>query len=73
MGWWRRKREEDLDRELRAHLELEAEEQQGFGLTLEQALYAPRSDGGLEIRVMEVSHVLAAMAGAIRGSCRPGP
>ena len=27
MMWWRKKREYDLDRELRDHLELEAEEQ----------------------------------------------
>jgi hypothetical protein len=33
MRWWRRKqREEDLDRELRADLELEAAEQQERGL-----------------------------------------
>ena len=33
MHWWRRKsREQDLDRELRSHLDLEAEEQQEAGL-----------------------------------------
>ena len=43
MHWWRSKsREQDLDRELRSHLELEAEEQQGSGLTREQATYAAR-------------------------------
>ncbi|MGH9660683.1 MAG: ABC transporter permease, partial [Bryobacteraceae bacterium] len=43
MRWRRRKsREQDLDRELRAHLELEAEEQQDSGLTPEQAGYAAR-------------------------------
>jgi putative ABC transport system permease protein len=33
MKFWRRKKEDDLDRELRAHLELEAEEQREAGLT----------------------------------------
>jgi putative ABC transport system permease protein len=33
MKFWRRKKEEDLDRELRSHLELEAEEQQEAGLS----------------------------------------
>ncbi|HET9319092.1 MAG TPA: ABC transporter permease, partial [Bryobacteraceae bacterium] len=43
MRWWRPpSREQDLDRELCAHLELEAEEQQDFGLTPEQARYAAR-------------------------------
>jgi hypothetical protein len=43
MRWWRRKqREEDLDRELRADLELEAAEQQERGLLPEEALYAAK-------------------------------
>ncbi len=43
MRWsWRRKREEDLERELRAHLELESEEQQESGLATEVANYAAR-------------------------------
>ena len=43
MDWKRRKnREQDLDRELRAHLELEAEERQDAGLTPEDAHYAAR-------------------------------
>ena len=33
MKFWRRKKEKDLDRELRSHLELEAEEQQDAGLS----------------------------------------
>jgi len=33
MKFWRRKKEDDLDRELRSHLELEAEEQQDAGLS----------------------------------------
>jgi len=32
MRWWRRKKEDDLDRELRSHLDLEAVEQQEAGL-----------------------------------------
>jgi hypothetical protein len=40
MGWWRRNREQDLGRELRAHLELETEEQRDSGLPLVEARYA---------------------------------
>src|ERR1035438_1769817 len=41
MRWWRRKdREWDLERELRADLELEAAEQEENGLSAEQARYA---------------------------------
>jgi len=41
MRWWRhRGRERDLDRELRSHLELEAEEQRDAGLSFDQARYA---------------------------------
>src|ERR1700730_1758525 len=36
----RKKREEDLSRELRAHLQLEAEEQQEAGLPIDSARYA---------------------------------
>ncbi len=55
MGWWRRwssrqRREEELDRELRAHLELEAEEQQEAGVTSEEARYAAqRAFGNLAL------------------------
>ena len=43
MRWWRSKsREHDLDRELRAHLELEAEEQQDSCLPPNEAFYAAR-------------------------------
>jgi putative ABC transport system permease protein len=40
--WWRRRRErqEDLERELRSHLELEAAQQQERGLSPEEARYA---------------------------------
>ena len=41
MRWRRqRQREQDLERELRADLELEAAEQQQSGLSAEEALYA---------------------------------
>ncbi len=41
MRWWRRKRrEEDLEREFRSHLEAEAEEQREAGLETAEARYA---------------------------------
>jgi putative ABC transport system permease protein len=41
MRWWRRRdREQDLERELRSDLELEAAEQQESGLSVEEARYA---------------------------------
>ena len=40
MRWRRRNRAEDLERELRGHLELEAEEQHEAGLTPDEARYA---------------------------------
>jgi predicted permease len=41
MRWWRRKQSErDLERELRSHLQLEAEEQRDAGLPVDQARYA---------------------------------
>ena len=43
MHWWRRKeREQDLERELRADLELEAAEQQENGVSADEAHYAAR-------------------------------
>jgi hypothetical protein len=43
MLFWRRKaREQELEREMRAHLEREAEEQQEAGLSVEDAHYAAR-------------------------------
>jgi putative ABC transport system permease protein len=43
MGWRRRKhREQDLERELRSHLDLETAEQQEKGLTAEESRYAAR-------------------------------
>ena len=40
MRWRRRNRAEDLERELRGHLELEAEEQHDAGLSPDEARYA---------------------------------
>ena len=42
MNWWRRRREDDLDHELRAHLDLEAEEQRAAGLSPRDAGNAAR-------------------------------
>ena len=42
MRWRRRNRAEDLERELRGHLELEAEEQHEAGLSPDEARYAAR-------------------------------
>jgi putative ABC transport system permease protein len=53
MWWWRKSREYDLDRELRAHLELEAEEQHDSGLTCEQAMYAARRVFGNTTQIKE--------------------
>ena len=51
MGWWhRRKQEEDLDRELRAHLDLESEERRESGLPLDEARYgAQRAFGNTTV------------------------
>ncbi len=50
----RRRREEDLDRELRAHLELEAREQpEEDGLPRDQARYAARRSLGNITRIQE--------------------
>lgn len=47
MRWFRRKdREQDLDRELRSHLELETAEQQESGRSLEEARYAAQRQLG---------------------------
>jgi putative ABC transport system permease protein len=49
----RRKRLEDLDREMGSHLELEAEEQQEFGLSVEESRYAARRIFGNKTLVTE--------------------
>src|SRR5262245_30401531 len=64
MSWWRLigrwrartsppDREEDLDRELRTHLELEAQEQRDAGLASEEARYAAQRALGNETLVKE--------------------
>ncbi len=54
MFWIRRKRQEQvLERELRSDLELEAEEQQGKGLSPEEARYAARRAFGNSTLVKE--------------------
>jgi predicted permease len=49
----RRQREADLERELRDHLELEAEEQQEAGMSSEEAVYAARRALGNTTRIKE--------------------
>src|SRR5215475_3965041 len=54
MPWRRRKRrEQDLDRELRAHLELEAEARQENGVPAEEARYAARRQLGSTAAIKE--------------------
>jgi hypothetical protein len=54
MRWWQRKqREQELDRELRSDLELEAEELQEKGLPPEEARHAARRAFGNATRVKE--------------------
>jgi predicted permease len=54
MPWWNRKsRERDLERELRAHLELEAEEQRDRGLSADQARYAAQRAFGNATLIQE--------------------
>jgi hypothetical protein len=53
-SWARREaREADLERELRDHLELEAEEQCNAGLSPEEAAYAARRTLGNTVRIKE--------------------
>jgi len=54
----RRDREKDLDRELKAHLDLEAEEQQESGLSPEEARYAARRAFGNTTLVQEDVHAI---------------
>jgi predicted permease len=54
MRWWRRKgAEQDLERELRSDLELEAEEQSESGLSAQEARYAARRAFGNTTLVRE--------------------
>jgi predicted permease len=57
MKWWSiRKRDADLDRELRSDLELEEEEQQEDGLPPEEASYAARRAFGNMTLIKEQTH-----------------
>jgi len=57
-GWRERQqaREDDLERELRTHLDLEAEEQEAAGLTRDEVPYASRRVLGNTTRVKEEIH-----------------
>ncbi len=53
-GWFTREhRDEDFERELRTHLELEAEEKKEAGLPADQARYAARRDLGNPTQIQE--------------------
>lgn len=57
MHWWQiRKRDADLERELRTDLELEEEEQRESGLTPDEARYAARRAFGNETLIREQTH-----------------
>jgi hypothetical protein len=56
--FWRRQREQDLDRELRSDLDLETEEQRGRGLPAEQARYAARRAFGNTTFVKEATRAM---------------
>ena len=57
MRWWQiRKRNEDLERELRSDVELEEEEQRESGLSPEQARYAAKRAFGNTVLIREQTH-----------------
>src|ERR1700692_2265530 len=57
MKWWQiRKRNADLERELRSDLELEEEEQRERGLAPEEARYAARRAFGNAALIREQAH-----------------
>jgi predicted permease len=59
MRWWRRKElERDLERELRSHLELEAEEHREAGLFPDQARHAAQRAFGNTTLVKEVTRAM---------------
>ncbi|HEX4163896.1 MAG TPA: ABC transporter permease [Bryobacteraceae bacterium] len=53
MRWWKRNRQEDLDRELRSDLELETDEQRQRGLSHEDARYAAQRALGNTLQLKE--------------------
>lgn len=53
MHWRRRNRAQDLERELRGHLELEAEEQHASGLSPDESRYAARRAFGNTTLILE--------------------
>src|SRR2546428_4611922 len=60
--WGRKSREDDLDRELRSHLDLEAEEQEERGLSSEEARYAARRALGNTTLIKEDVHAMSCWA-----------
>ena len=67
MRWWQiRKRDADLERELRSDLELEEEEQRERGLSADEARYAARRSFGNTTLIKEQTHEVWGWAGAER-------
>lgn len=67
MHWWQiRKRNADLERELKSDLDLEEEDQRDRGLSPEQARYAARRAFGNTALIREHSHEAWGVAGAER-------
>jgi predicted permease len=59
MRWWLiKKRDADLERELRSDLELEEEEQRENGVSPEEARYAARRAFGNEVLIREQAHAV---------------
>jgi putative ABC transport system permease protein len=68
MRWWRRSRnrEADLDRELRTHLDLEAEEQQETGVSISESPWAAKRALGNWTRTKEATREMWKYASAER-------
>jgi predicted permease len=70
MRWWQiRKRNDDLERELRSDLELEEEEQRDKGLLQEEARYAARRAFGNATLIRERTHEVWGWAALERFVC----